>query len=83
MAVLNKGTLALSGGDGRCIVTADGVWDITTVQSLDDSVRAISPPSGSKVRIDLAGIEKLDTAGAWVLFRLRQRLIRRGLRRRV
>lgn len=78
MAVLNKGMLALSGGEGRCTVTVDGVWDITTVQSLDDSVRAISPPSGSEVRIDLAGIEKLDTAGAWVLFRLRQRLTDEG-----
>ena len=78
MAVSHKGTLALSGGDGRCIVTVDGIWDITTVQTLDDSVRAISPPSGATVRIDLAGIEKLDTAGAWVLFRLRQRLTDEG-----
>jgi len=74
MAVAEQGALDIKRGTGQWLVVATGVWDISTVPMLDDTVRKIAPETGSKVRIDMSGIDKMDSAGAWVLFRLRQRL---------
>jgi phospholipid/cholesterol/gamma-HCH transport system permease protein len=74
MAVAEQGLLDIRRGEGQWVVVATGVWDISTLPSLDDAVRKITPDRGDKVRIDMSGIDKLDSAGAWVLFRLRQRL---------
>jgi len=78
MAVAEQGLLDIRRDDGQCVVAPTGVWDILTVPSLDDTVRKIEPDKGVKIRIDMSGIAKLDSAGAWVLFRLRQRLREQG-----
>lgn len=56
------------------IVDASGTWTLATISGLDKQVRAIAPSSGQSVSIDLRNVGLLDTAGAWVLFRLRERL---------
>ncbi len=78
MAAAEQGLLDVGSANGQLVVAASGVWDISTVPSLDDRVRKIEPDSGNKVRIDTAGVDKLDSAGAWVIFRLRQRLQNEG-----
>ena len=78
MAVAGKGLLDIRQGDGQLVVAASGVWDISTVPTLDDRVRKIEADGGNKVRIETSGVDKLDSAGAWILFRLRQRLQNEG-----
>ena len=78
MAAAEQGLLDIESANGQLVVAASGVWDISTVPSLDDRVRKIQPDSGNTVRINAAGLDKLDSAGAWVLFRLRQRLQNEG-----
>lgn len=60
------------------VVAARGTWTLATIGGLDKDVRAISPSSGQTVSIDLQDVGLLDTAGAWVLFRLRERLKSEG-----
>jgi phospholipid/cholesterol/gamma-HCH transport system permease protein len=69
----------MTAGDGRSIVVARGSWTLATVSALDSKVRALKPDAQKPVDIDLDAVELLDTAGAWVLFRLRERLRSEGL----
>ncbi|MBN33818.1 MAG: ABC transporter permease [Rhodospirillaceae bacterium] len=68
----------MTASDDQSVITAGGVWTLSTVSALDSSVRALSPTPNRPVSIDLGTIELLDTAGAWVLFRLRERLRSEG-----
>jgi phospholipid/cholesterol/gamma-HCH transport system permease protein len=78
MAEADQGSLDIKRGDGVWVVVATGVWNIGTVPALDEPVRKIVPDPGNKVRIDMSGVDKLDSAGAWVLYRLRERLQEQG-----
>lgn len=65
--------------EGVLDCTFSGIWTTRTVSLVDAEMRAI--PSGhdaKRVNLDLAGIEKLDTAGAWLIERLSQELERKG-----
>ena len=57
-----------------CTLVATGDWILSTAATLDGTTRDIAPPAGSRVVIDISGVDRLDTAGAWLLFRLRKRL---------
>ncbi len=60
--------------DGQTwILEIAGRLDVTTVGRLDPRIRALHPGDASAVRIDLGGIDRLDTSGAWVVLRLRRR----------
>jgi len=60
--------------DGQTwILKIAGRLDVTTVGRLDPRIRALHPGDASAVRIDLGGIDRLDTSGAWVVLRLRRR----------
>jgi phospholipid/cholesterol/gamma-HCH transport system permease protein len=48
-----------------------GVLSVRTVSRLDRSLSALP---GACVRLDLSGVTRLDTAGAWALVRLERRL---------
>src|SRR5690242_15649384 len=62
-------TLVESEEPGSFVFAAAGQWLVTTAAELDRRLRAIQLPHGKKVALDLAGIERLDTAGAWLLLR--------------
>lgn len=51
------------------LVAAGGAWTIPALASLDQSLRVLARDSCREVVIDLAEVERLDTAGAWVLHR--------------
>jgi phospholipid/cholesterol/gamma-HCH transport system permease protein len=60
------------------VFRAEGDWLLATAAELDRRLRALDLPSGRQVVFDLAGIERLDTAGAWLLKRTDNELAARG-----
>jgi len=71
-------TLVESEESGSLILTATGEWLVETAADLDRRLRGIEAPRGSRVMLDLKGIDRLDTAGAWLLLRTEHDLAARG-----
>jgi phospholipid/cholesterol/gamma-HCH transport system permease protein len=65
--------------DGAVVLAAGGRWLVTSAAALDRELRAVPPVApGSAVRIDLSAVERLDTAGAWLVLRTCRELEHRG-----
>jgi phospholipid/cholesterol/gamma-HCH transport system permease protein len=65
--------------EGRALVLrAAGRWLVASAAEIDRSLAALDLPQGRQVTVDLAGIERLDTAGAWLVLRTEQDLLARG-----
>src|SRR3984893_15318081 len=62
-------TLVEAQEPGSVILAAAGEWLVETAADLDRRLRALDVPRGKRVTLDLAGIDRLDTAGAWLLLR--------------
>ncbi|MDX8439618.1 ABC transporter permease [Mesorhizobium australafricanum] len=57
-----------------------GVWTTRTVASVDADMRKIEQRSGAKqLMLDLSHIEKMDTAGAWLIDRLASSFEKKGV----
>jgi phospholipid/cholesterol/gamma-HCH transport system permease protein len=67
-------TLVESEEPGSLILAAAGEWLVETAAELDRRLRALKVPRGQRVTLDLMGIERLDTAGAWLLLRTEHEL---------
>jgi phospholipid/cholesterol/gamma-HCH transport system permease protein len=65
-------------GPGALILAATGAWLVATVGQLDQRLKALKLPKDARVTLDLAGVERLDTAGAWLLIRTERDLLARG-----
>jgi phospholipid/cholesterol/gamma-HCH transport system permease protein len=63
---------------GGLILRAVGDWRVAAAAELDRRLQSLSLPSGKHVMLDLAGVERLDTAGAWLLLRTERSLVGRG-----
>jgi phospholipid/cholesterol/gamma-HCH transport system permease protein len=69
----------LASSDSEALVfRAEGDWLLATAAELDRRLHALDLPSGRQVILDLAGIGRLDTAGAWLLKRTDKELAARG-----
>src|SRR5260370_38405906 len=71
-------TLMESEESGSRILATAGEWLVATAAEFDQRLRALEIPSGKQVTLDLAGIDRLDTAGAWLLLRTEHDLTARG-----
>jgi len=71
-------TLVESEESGSLILAAAGQWLVTTAGELDRRLGALHMPRGANVTLDLAGIDRLDTAGAWLLLRTEHDLTAQG-----
>jgi len=71
-------TLVESEEPGSLILTATGEWLVETAADLDRRLRGIEAPKGRRVLLDLTGIDRLDTAGAWLLLRTEHDLAAHG-----
>jgi len=71
-------TIIASQEAGVLVLRAAGHWLVTEAADLDRRLRALELPTGRRVIIDAAGIERLDTAGAWLLLRTERALAARG-----
>lgn len=66
---------------GRTLrLVAGGDWVVPEVPRLDRELRALRSEGALDAEIDGSQIEKLDTAGAWLLLRTRHRLEADGVR---
>lgn len=64
--------------DDRLVLEAGGRWDAANVGRLDAELRGVRATSGTAVIVDLAALERLDTAGAWLLHRTLKQLAESG-----
>ncbi|MDN2567844.1 ABC transporter permease [Aquibium sp. A9E412] len=66
--------LSVAEGDGVVECRLSGVWNTRSVADIDAQMRAIEAREDiATLRLDLAGLAHLDTAGAWLIERLMQR----------
>jgi phospholipid/cholesterol/gamma-HCH transport system permease protein len=63
---------------GALVLRAEGNWLVGEAGDLDRRLRAIDLPAHRQVRLDLAGVDRLDTAGAWLVLRTEHDLAARG-----
>lgn len=63
----------------QLILRAGGAWSLAAVSDLDAKLSRLAPSQAVRAAIDMTGIERLDTAGAWLLHRTRKRLRERGI----
>jgi phospholipid/cholesterol/gamma-HCH transport system permease protein len=63
---------------GSLVLVAAGEWLVATATELDRRLRILEVPAGRPVTLDLAGIDRLDTTGAWLLLRTEHALTERG-----
>src|SRR6516165_5729923 len=62
-------TLVASEESQSLVLAAAGEWLVETAAELDQRLRALEVPRDRRVTLDLARIDRLDTAGAWLLLR--------------
>ncbi len=69
-------------GEGETLrLAASGVWTVAEAERLDAELRRFATPAPGTRRasIDLSGIQRLDTAGAWLLHRTAKDLAQQGV----
>jgi phospholipid/cholesterol/gamma-HCH transport system permease protein len=54
---------------GGVVLDAGGEWLVASAADLDHRLKALAVPDRGPVTIDLAGIKRIDTTGAWLLLR--------------
>lgn len=60
------------------VLRAGGAWVVRHAAELDAALDALRPPPAPHIRLDLAQVAALDTAGAWLMLRLERRLAATG-----
>ena len=63
---------------GMLTFSAAGEWLVESAAAIDRRLRALALPRDRQVTIDLARVDRLDTAGAWLLLRTERDLAARG-----
>ncbi len=63
----------------RLVIGLQGTWSIRTVGEVSQELRKLSPKGAGTAVFDLANLEGLDTAGAWVIVRTAAELKAAGL----
>jgi phospholipid/cholesterol/gamma-HCH transport system permease protein len=69
----------------RLVLAAAGAWTATNARSIEPAVEAAVRDSAKAeaVSIDLAGLERIDTFGAWLIERLVRAFAARGCEARI
>ena len=78
--VESPATLHAEWRDGRIRIVAGGDWVTIETPRLDADLKAISLEAASEAEIDGSTIERLDSAGMWLLLRTRHALEAKGVR---
>jgi phospholipid/cholesterol/gamma-HCH transport system permease protein len=71
-------TILVSEEQGATIWRAAGEWLIVSAAELDRQLRSLKLPQGGQVTVDLAGVDRLDSTGAWLLLRTEHELEAHG-----
>jgi phospholipid/cholesterol/gamma-HCH transport system permease protein len=62
----------------RLVVSPIGEWRVSAAAALDEELQRLEIPPQRPVTIDLGGISRIDSAGAWLLLRTAEDLAARG-----
>jgi len=73
-------TIVASEEDGATILRAEGEWLVVTAAELDRRLHNLDMPNDRRVMVDLSGVDRLDSTGAWLLLRTEHELEARGNR---
>jgi phospholipid/cholesterol/gamma-HCH transport system permease protein len=73
-------TILESEEDGTTVLRAEGEWLVVTAADLDRRLHRLAMPTGRQVTVDLSGVDRLDSTGAWLLLRTEHELAERGNR---
>jgi phospholipid/cholesterol/gamma-HCH transport system permease protein len=68
----------LAKSDGILRISAGGTWETAQIAGVDPELRAVAREKPRAVRVDLSGVDAIDTAGAWVLARTAKSLRAQG-----
>jgi phospholipid/cholesterol/gamma-HCH transport system permease protein len=68
-----------TGADGAVTLFANGAWTVGAVSVLDRRIKAMALNGARQAKLDLSGLTRLDTAGAWLLYRTRRDLAAAGI----
>jgi phospholipid/cholesterol/gamma-HCH transport system permease protein len=71
-------TILASDGPDAVTLRAEGEWLVGSAAELDRRLGELSLPQGREVTVDLAGVARLDSTGAWLLLRTEHELAARG-----
>lgn len=71
--------IGIRSSEGGPSIALGGHWTLINLPSLRSQVDGLSLPPVPSLRIDASGIESTDTAGMWVLLRLRARMQEAGI----
>lgn len=71
-------TILASEEHGETVLRAEGQWVVVSAAELDRSLHNLELPQGRHVTVDLSGVDRLDSAGAWLLLRTEHELAARG-----
>lgn len=71
-------TIVASEEAGGTVLRAAGAWLVVTAAELDRRLHALDMPRGRDVTVDLSGVDRLDSTGAWLLLRTEHELAARG-----
>jgi phospholipid/cholesterol/gamma-HCH transport system permease protein len=65
--------------DGELVIATRGHWTLPAVASLDQRLIAIGPAGARRARFELSGLLAIDSAGAWLISKTRDRLRKAGM----
>jgi len=68
-----------TGAGGEVILAAEGSWTVGAVADLDRRIVRTHLNGATQAKIDVSGLTRLDTAGAWLLYRTRRDLSADGV----
>ena len=78
---LTPPTLEISRAGSAADIRLAGAWTTTMVATVDEEMRGLeAEPGAGTLRLDLSGIERIDTAGAWLIHRLTAALEERDVK---
>ena len=63
-----------AGAGGEVVLAAEGSWTVGAVADLDRRITRMQLNGAKQAKIDASGLTRLDTAGAWLLYRTRRDL---------
>ena len=61
------------------VLAAKGSWTVNAVADLDHCIKRTKLNGAKKATVDISGVTRLDTAGAWLLYRARRDLSANGV----
>ncbi|HVH80672.1 MAG TPA: STAS domain-containing protein, partial [Stellaceae bacterium] len=71
-------TIVASEEGSATVLRAEGEWLVVTAAELDRRLHSLQLPQGRRVTVDLSEVDRLDSAGAWLLLRTEHELLTHG-----